>query len=196
MKKSPIQPLLQTSVKVQSAHDLPKVPRVLLDEANHLLNIRLNGPGTLLEHLARAYAFLDKVNQEFVSTFAKCSKGCSHCCQMDVQITTFEAEYIVMATGIRHVPGAKFTTGHKGPCPFLSSAGNCSIYAYRPLLCRTYHALSAPELCGVPGVEIVQYGSMESNMGNILYRNVATWVYFQNQHMTGSIKDIRDFFPH
>lgn len=196
MKKIPIQPLLPSSPKAQRATELPPVPRALLDEADLLLNVRLNGPGTLLEHLTLAYAFLDKVSREFVSTFATCSKGCPHCCRMDVQITTFEAEYIVMATGIPHVPNARFTTGHKGACPFLSNAGECSIYAFRPLFCRTYHALSDPKLCGTPGADIAQYGSMESNMGNILYRGVATWVHFQNQHVTGGIKDIRDFFPH
>lgn len=196
MKKIQIQPLLSASATAQPAHELPPVPRALLDEADHLLNVRLNGPGALIEHLALAYAFLDKVSQEFVSTFATCSKGCSHCCRMDVQITTLEAEYIVMATGIPHVPSAKFTKWHREPCPLLSSAGDCSIYAYRPLFCRTYHALGDPKLCGIHGAEVKQYGSMESNMGNILYRGVATWVHFQNKQATGSIKDIRDFFPH
>lgn len=196
MKKIPIQPLLPGSPKAQPAPELPPVPRALLEEADHLLNVRLNGSGTLLEHLRLAYAFLDKVNREFVYAFATCSKGCSHCCRMDVQITTFEAEYIVMATDIPHVSDGRLTTGHKGACPFLSSAGDCSIYDFRPLFCRTYHALSDPKLCGIPGAVIAQYGSMESNMGNILYHGVATWVHFQNQHVCGDIKDIRDFFPH
>nr|WP_248167249.1 hypothetical protein [Ralstonia pseudosolanacearum] len=105
-KRIPIQPLLPKSPKARPAPELPPVPRALLDEADRLFNVRLNGPGTLLEHLALAYAFLDKVNREFVSSFTTCSKGCSHCCRMDVQITTFEAEYIVMATGIPHAPAA------------------------------------------------------------------------------------------
>lgn len=196
MRRIPIQPLLPDSPKAQPAPALPPVPRALLEEADHLLNVRLNGPGTLFEHLTLAYAFLDKVSREFVSTFATCSKGCSHCCRMNVQITRFEAEYIVMATGIPHAPDARFTTGHKGACPFLSNAGDCSIYAFRPLFCHTYHALSDPALCGVPGAAVAQYGSMESNMGNILYRGVATWVHFQNQQVSGSLKDIRNFFPH
>ncbi|MDA0559683.1 YkgJ family cysteine cluster protein [Burkholderia pseudomallei] len=195
-KRIPIQPLLPKSPRAQPAPQLPAVPRALLDEADHLFNVRLNGPGSLLEHLALAYAFLDKVNRELVSSFTTCSQGCSHCCRMDVQITTFEAEYIVMATGIPHAPTAKLTKGHKGPCPFLSNAGECSIYAYRPLFCRTYHSLSDPKLCGIPGAAVAQYGSMESNMGNILYRGAASWVHFQNQHVTGGVKDIRDFFPH
>lgn len=195
-KKIPIQPLLPGSPKALPAHNLPPVPRSLLDEADHLLNVRLNGPGTLLEHISVAYRFLDKVSRDFVSTFTTCGKGCSHCCRMDVQITTFEAEYIAMSTGIPHAPSTALTRGHDRECPFLSSSGECAIYDFRPLFCRTYHSLSTPALCGIPGAAVAQYGSMGSNMGNDLYRGVASWVHFQNRHLSGAIKDIRDFFPH
>ena len=125
------------------------------------------------------------------------SKGCSHCCHMDVQITALEADYIYLATGIPHNPDAKLTINHKTSCPFLSNTGFCTIYDYRPLFCRTYHALSAPDLCGIKNAEITQYGSMGCDMGNIIYRGVMIWIHFQNQHATGGIiKDIRDFFPH
>lgn len=196
MKKFPIHQLSPGYPKAESAPELPPVPRALLDEVDNLINVRFNGPGTLIEHLRVAYSFLEKVSREHVSTFVTCKKGCSHCCRMDVQITTFEAEYIVMATGIPHIPNAKLTTGNKGACPFLSNAGECSIYAFRPLLCRTYHSLSDPKLCADPSAYIDQYGSMESDMGNILYRGIATWIHYQNMHVNGDVKDIRDFFPH
>lgn len=113
MKKIPIQLLPPDFSKAQSAPELPPVPIALLDEVDHLINVRFNGPGTLIENLRAAYNFLDKVSRDFVSTFVTCKKGCSHCCRMDVQITTFEAEYIYVATGIPHVPDAKLTTGNK-----------------------------------------------------------------------------------
>ncbi len=196
MKKIPIQSMLPGSPMAQPATQLPPVPRELLAEADNLINVRFNSPGTLMEHLTLAYRFLDKVSRQHVSKFATCSKGCSHCCRMDVQLTTFEAEYIVVATGIPHAPATPLSTGHRDACPFLSNAGTCSIYAVRPLFCRTYHVLSEPDLCGVPGADVTMYGSQQSNMGNILYRGFATWVHFQNQHATGGVKDIRDFFPH
>lgn len=183
---------------VQIAHELPPVPEHLLDEAAQLINVRFNGSGTLLQHLKLAYDFLDKVSAEFVSRFASCSKGCSHCCNMDVQITAFEAEYIAMATTIPHLHNPALTFGHKSRCPFLSSAGVCTIYTVRPLFCRTYHSLSDPELCGTPGAEFKQYGTLAGNMGNLVYKGVMEWVHFQSMKAMGSknIKDIRDFFPH
>lgn len=196
MKKIPIHVETTGSVKLEDAPELPSVPIAYLDEVDHLINVRFNGPGTLFEHLSSAYQFLDKVNREFVSSFVTCKKGCSHCCRMDVQITKFEAEYIHVATGIPHNPNATLTIGNKGACPFLSKNGECSIYVVRPLFCRTYHSLSDPHLCSIPGADIAQYGSMESNMGNILYRGIASWLHFQNLSIRGGIKDIRDFFPH
>lgn len=196
MKNIPIYPMLPESQKAQRIDSLPPVPESLLNEADQLINVQFNGSGMLLDHLRAAYGFLDKVNREFVATFTSCSKGCSHCCRMDVQITSGEAEYIALTTGIPHDPTAQLTKGNKTPCPFLSGIGDCTIYSQRPLFCRTYHALSAPKLCGTEGASIAQYGSMESNMGNILYRAFATWLHFQNQHVGGTIKDIRDFFPH
>jgi hypothetical protein len=196
MKTFSIHPVLPAAGTAIPAPNLPPVPNRFLDEANHLLNVRLNGPETLMELLTFAYDFLDKFNREFVSTFTSCSKGCSHCCRMDVQVTSLEAEYIVVGTGIHHSPSARFTRGHKTACPFLSDGGECSIYAVRPLFCRTYHALSAPALCGEPGAVIYQYGTMAANMGNRIYEGITSWVHFQNQHATAGFKDIRDFFPH
>jgi hypothetical protein len=179
------------------APDLPPVPEHLVDEADQLINVRLNGPGNLIEKLQLVYEFLGRVGQQHVARFATCTKGCSHCCHMDVQLTAFEAEYICIATGIPHSHDAPLTMQHGTACPFLSKEGTCSIYEYRPLFCRTYHSLSEPRLCGVPGADVLQYGSVESGMGNVIYRGVQQWIYFQNQQAAGGmLKDIRDFFPH
>ena len=60
------------AAKARPAPQLLMVPRDLLDEADHLINVRLNGPETLIEHLKWAYAFLDKVNRQHVSSFTTC----------------------------------------------------------------------------------------------------------------------------
>ncbi|MDD2799820.1 MAG: YkgJ family cysteine cluster protein [Methylococcales bacterium] len=183
--------------RVEEATDIQPVPIELFDELNHLINVQLNKPGTLIDHLKQTYDFLDKVNRTYVSTFTTCSKGCSHCCYMDVQLSAFEAEYICVATGIPHQPFNKLTTDHKTPCPFLSEQNACAIYEHRPLFCRTYHSLSAPELCGIKNAVFAHYGTAESDMGNIIYRSVYLWIHHHNMHQTGgNIKDIRDYFPH
>jgi|GEM_PF-6910773 len=38
------------------------------------------------------------------------------------------------------------------------------------LFCRTYHCLSEPKLCAIPGAFVWQYGGIQSDMSNGLYR--------------------------
>lgn len=173
---------------------IPDLPAHLLDEAHQLFNVRLNMTGDPFEKMQLAYAFMDKVNRH-VTPHTSCTRGCSHCCHMDVHITTFEAEFICVNTGVPHVHQTPHRKGYRSACPFLAADGACGIYEYRPVLCRTYHSLSDPALCAVPNAEIVQYGSMKGGLGNILFQGAATWVHVQNQAF-GEVKDIRDFFPH
>lgn len=186
-------------MKVIPIHPLPSVvPHDLIEEAGNLFKVRLNDVSSVFDGLELIYAFIDKLNSRFVSTFVTCSKGCSHCCNMDVQMTTLEAEYIVRATGIAHNIDTPLTTGHKTPCPFLSKMRVCTIYTYRPLVCRTYHVVSDPNLCSTSGVEVLQYGGTHGHMGNPAYRAAMEWVHFQNQHgdVHSTVKDIRNFFPY
>lgn len=177
--------------------DLKPVPDKYIADLKSLIDRLNTQPGTLLLKLKQMYAFLSRFNKEFVSTFTTCEKGCSACCRMDVQLTPFEAEYIALATTIplRRSP---LTTGHEAACPFLSEKGTCSIYNYRPLLCRTYHVLSDPALCNDLDAQVMQYGAQNANMGNFIYKTAAEWIYFQTQHVFGGleIRDIRDYFPY
>ncbi len=89
------------------------------------------------------------------SSKSACSSGCSHCCHIDVSVPRSEAMLIGKMTGKRvsepsvtfpiDQPPAKSFVG--SPCPFLTE-GSCSIYAHRPLLCRTLVNLDrSPKLC-------------------------------------------------
>jgi Fe-S-cluster containining protein len=172
---------------------LPPIPRALVNEANALYD-SLNQLGRQLgEQLTLVYAYLDKFGP-YVSTFASCSKGCSHCCSMDVQLTTLEAEYIQVHTGVPLRAAGRLTTGHRSPCPFLTDAGACGIYRFRPLVCRIFHALGDPENCR-PGREQIQYGA-PPQYGNDIFLNLLGWVNHVTIHADGTCRDIRDFFPH
>ena len=174
-------------------------PDEYLAEAARLVNVEFNRPGMLLEKLASAYAFIDKVNSEHISKFTSCNKGCSHCCRIDVQLTNFEAEYIAVMTGVPHVIDSELSKGHRGsPCPFLKNNGECSIYLYRPLFCRTYHVMTEPALCAKVDADVLAYGTMGGKMGNLAYLGLTQWIHYQDLCMVGRIvlKDIRDFFPH
>ncbi|MBW3779595.1 YkgJ family cysteine cluster protein [Aeromonas veronii] len=177
--------------------DIRPVPEKYIKELNDLFYRLDNQPGTLILKLKQLYALLNRFNNEFVSTFTACKKGCSACCKIDVRLTHFEAEYIAMATSIPHVTSTS-SQGHKSACPFLSEKGTCSIYNYRPLFCRTYHVLSDPILCNDPDAQVLQYGVQKAGMGNFIYKSASEWIYFHTYHAFGHIefRDIRDFFPY
>jgi Fe-S-cluster containining protein len=172
---------------------LPPIPRSLVDDANALY-VSLNQPGHGLgEQLKRVYAYLDKF-APYVSSFVSCSKGCSHCCSIDVQLTTLEAEYIQVHAGVPIHPEGGLTTGHRTPCPFLTDAGACGIYEHRPVVCRIYHALGDPRNCQ-PGRPQMQYGA-PPQYGNDIFANLVGWVHHVTAYANGTCKDIRDFFPY
>lgn len=87
---------------------------------------------------------------------AACRPGCSHCCHMNTMIYEHEAIRLAEVTGRKMtrlqfrpldevtVAGMQFDGK---PCTFLVE-NQCSVYADRPLVCRTHHSLGdSGELC-------------------------------------------------
>lgn len=94
-----------------------------------------------------------------------CKAGCGWCCHQQVGISAPEAARILVhlstlpegeAAPLKDKirAAAKATAGmgtrtrarSKLPCPFLGDDGACSIYAVRPLRCRSLHSIDA-EFC-------------------------------------------------
>lgn len=78
-----------------------------------------------------------------------CRKGCDLCCRRLAQLPECTAaEWELVELGIEQLsPPARdrianrlSQPGGTAPftCPFLDDSGECSIYAYRPVACRTY----------------------------------------------------------
>lgn len=185
-------------VQLHAVPGFEELPTALLEEAHQLFTVSFPDPasGHLGDQLIEVYKLIDKVNREFVAKFATCRNGCSHCCRMDVQMTVLEAEYIGLVHGLPPAFEHGITGGHKTPCPFVSEAGQCAVYATRPLICRTYHALSEPALCGTPGAKVWQYGTVQGNMSNPVFLDAATWLHYQTAAIGGAVRDIRDWFPY
>jgi Fe-S-cluster containining protein len=91
-----------------------------------------------------------------------CSKGCSFCCHDIIYIHPSETDYIKdkckqygikpdrkisKAFNSRKIQDLKWE--HKR-CPFLSDKGECRIYSFRPMVCRSHNSREDPKLCFNP----------------------------------------------
>lgn len=174
--------------------ELPRTPDHLMDKAQALFDELTLPDQELFASMKKIHAFMDDFNQ-FVATFTTCARGCNHCCRIDVHISTLEAEYIAVNTGAAYRNAGRPSFNHTSPCPFLKASGECGIYAFRPMVCRTFHAVGDPDNCA-PGRVQHQYGTAQINYSNRIYSELMKWVHFQNScvpHTT--MADIRDFFP-
>ncbi|WP_298150872.1 YkgJ family cysteine cluster protein [Flavobacterium sp.] len=139
--------------------------------------------------------------REKASPFVACSKGCSNCCYQRVMLSQTEADTIAHNIQLKAV---QLPISYKlpeidsfnsaTPCPFLV-AGECSIYEYRPFMCRNQVNLDKDNLlCSFEnwelrkansplftGIPMLAPGQLET-----AYRNIS------NRDIVG---DIRDFFP-
>ena len=116
--------------------------------------------------MTTAYNFLENAQQiideqmEISDMKVECHKGCSLCCQINVDITEDEAELLV-----KHVADARIDidinklerqskadawlkqTAEDRKCQFLDKDGACKVYEYRPMNCRRHLVITEPELC-------------------------------------------------
>lgn len=176
-------------------HQLPPPPAPLIEKANNLFSYLMYGNGQLGEQLEAVYRFIDEFNT-FLAPFMSCKKGCSHCCHIDVQITTLEAELIQVQQGIPVHQAPQFTQGHRDPCPFLVPDGSCSIYESRPLICRMHQVVGEPENCQQGRNQLTYVDPRKGHFGNDIFANLIRWLGHIVQSNPGCrFADIRDFFP-
>lgn len=63
-----------------------------------------------------------------------CRRGCCSCC---VNLTVFPVEFYSILDAINR-DNLKLRFDETASCGFLNKEGGCSIYKYRPLICRTH----------------------------------------------------------
>ncbi|QDK38722.1 YkgJ family cysteine cluster protein [Bdellovibrio sp. NC01] len=113
---------------------------------------------------ARARLLQSLVDQEINSEKeiqVSCTKGCSACCHMEVEVTSYEADILHKLVTDGHAIDRErlkqqsqrklqdplwFQGPKKSPesrCVFLNDEGACSIYENRPVMCRR-HSVTTP----------------------------------------------------
>jgi hypothetical protein len=75
----------------------------------------------------------------------QCRAGCSACCRARLSITHVEETFLrrglaALPEGRRAELAARTREDGREMCPALDDDGRCGIYAFRPLICRTYGA--------------------------------------------------------
>ncbi len=192
--------VLKDHLPVADAASLANLKQVLsqrgkmVKDLTNEMRLLANGHDARETKLAR----LRYLAGEFSGTFTPhtaCASGCTHCCHISATVPRSEARLIAKRMGaklhepsqvhdILTVPVANAYTGT--PCTFLK-AGRCSIYAQRPLVCRTLINMDSVDvLCRlVPGMQVpVPY--LKTQM---------IQAFFGSLVFDDDCADVRDWFP-
>jgi Fe-S-cluster containining protein len=94
-----------------------------------------------------------------------CSAGCASCCYHPITISILEGILIYrwlvkngrwslnLQKKLKETSDQQYGTSYEVwlfaliPCPLLDEEKRCSVYAARPLICRTYYATGDPHYC-------------------------------------------------
>lgn len=171
---------------------LSALPKDTLDREDAIAANVANANASVRSKLRRIYTLMDEMSA-FRRDHVACKKGCSACCQMNITVSSMEAESIAAATG-RPAAIVTETIAHPqeefigNPCPFLR-ANECSIYDHRPLACRKHSSYFTTEKwCSPPYVNTVQaplvrFSGLDEALAVVSVRKGTT-----------VFADIRDFF--
>ncbi len=93
---------------------------------------------------AKVDAFFDRVLDAHRGEM-QCGSGCSDCCSVRLTVTVVEAATIAAALAelpeeTRRAIAARAAASDPGRCAALDGDDRCSIYAARPLVCRSHGA--------------------------------------------------------
>jgi len=160
-------------VSIDKAENMLLYNKILAFNDRLLPNMEL-GVNQGVELLTMAYELFDQA-VEPISEVCSCTKGCSACCRLILDIHGIEAEnirrYVINNIDenkinrivndfkklLPYTPTMEQRVNNNElrykyfekylSCAFLDDKGECSIYPVRPIKCRSYFVFSDPEIC-------------------------------------------------
>lgn len=153
-----------TDYEIQLA---PETFEAFLETLSHEINAVREEIQIAPEGPARAKKLQELVDAEITQESeieVSCQKGCSACCHMEVEITSYEAEILktlvqdghsidrdrLQKQSERNLQDPSWKEGIRNAvnrCVFLNNEGACSIYENRPVMCRRHSVTSPPKNC-------------------------------------------------
>ena len=114
-----------------------------------------------------------------------CKSGCSHCCNIQVDVSDLEM-LIIKKNAKKQIKKAAKGRVIGEPCPFLID-NKCSIYEFRPFVCRRHQVFTPTnELCKEEadiGQELLKFTEIDRS-----------YDYIISESGLNSQKDIREHF--
>lgn len=128
---------------------------------------QLNESSQLTKYKVKAlYDIIDEVNEDSFKGKQQpsCSKGCAHCCYIQVSTTEWEADLILdymKHYNLEFEPkdierlkkqavckdDSDYILSPDRKCVFLQDDNSCGIYEVRPSTCRNYYVFNDPSEC-------------------------------------------------
>lgn len=127
---------LETSQQIASDRYracMSQIPQSLVVREKKLLKSCMKSNHDPIKMLWKLYAYMDDL-YGFIQHYTPCKRKCSNCCWIPVSVTELDICFIERSLQIRRNE-SKLAILPEISCPFLVS-GSCSIYRYRPFVCR------------------------------------------------------------
>lgn len=165
----------EAAKKIASQHLIAierQLPRSLATREENIFVTLRSSKTSPIEQLVLLYNLMDDL-YSFFSQYTPCHKGCCYCCHIEVSISSLEGEYIERKTGIERALSYEVGKTFGTPCPFLDKDA-CSIYDYRPFVCRRHNALfentkwCTLDLCNNYTFPQVRFSEIEKSYHHVL----------------------------
>lgn len=178
-------------------------PKSILKKYKKLLLQLDNYRSDRFSKVKKIYKFIDNHNDELFKKDTVCAKGCANCCYMNVDVTEVEASYISESTkrpvnaNINSSAYADISKYSGVPCPFLDISNSfCTIYDFRPSVCRMYHVFESTDKCkegeGQKEVNISSSSLVKPLFIDYLAYRLSNNEILKSKH--DGLRDIREWF--